>query len=333
MVSSGATGHFAVGQVASDALALTSDILKEVVARFVNTYEPPLKPPRELHHFTSLGTAHQIIETDNIRLSHAEYSNDQTELAEAKDIIRAELGSRSPTPFFNQVLSDYTRLAPSLDAYIFCMCTGTNGSLPQDILSQWRAYGQDGRGACLTMDTRKLTRLVSNTPALRINPVIYERTKQLQFIDDILTLGLAADARNDANAREATVAALVFATLLMKASGFAEEREWRLVFMPPVDVKPVLGFYPRRDFLAPYINLKHLWDDLRPKMIEVATLRATLPTMLPSVKRPLVPLTKVMVGPSGHQLLNERAMSKLLAQTARATVPVLKSSIPYRSLT
>jgi hypothetical protein len=334
MLGFGALGEFAIGEVGSVALALTSDILKEVVTRLVEEHVLPELPPH-LHHFTSLDTAHHIILSDNVRLSHAEYSNDQTEMAEAKEIIRTELQKRSSDPFFNHVLTDYQTIAPNLDAYIFCTSTGQPGlHPPQDVLSQWRAYGQDGRGVSLTLDAGKLARLVTNTPGLRINPVIYQRAVQARFVNEILDRGLIAHKNHATSAREATIAALVFATPLMKAPGFEEEREWRLIFMPPqVDQRPRFGFQARRDFLTPYIDLAYLWNDFRPIMIAIPTLRATLPSILPAVNLPpLVPITEVMAGPSGHQLLNVRAFAKLLIQANRATVSLIQSNIPYRSL-
>lgn len=334
MLGFGALGEFAIGQVGRATLALTSDILQEVVTRLVDVDRLLPALPSQLHHFTSLETAYRIIIDDNIRLSHAEYSNDQMEMGEAKDIIRSELSSRSSNPFFSQVLADYERLAPTLDAYIFCMATGNPAvDPPQDILSQWRAYGQDGRGVCLTLDASKLGRLVSNTPGLRINPVIYQRATQVRFVGDILDRGLLKQADQVPNALEATIAALVFATPLMKAPSFEEEREWRLIFMPPqIDLRPQLGFYARRDFLAPYLDLTQLWNQLREAMISEAALRATLPAHLPNVSLPLVPITEVMIGPSGHQTLNARAFIKLLVQANRPTVTIRQSNIPYRSL-
>lgn len=188
----------------------------------------------------------------------------------------------------------------------------------------------------MTLDGGHLARLVHNTPNLRINPVIYKRSTQVGFVNAILDRALAAHRSGAANAREAAVAALVFATPLMKAPGFAEEREWRLIFMPPgMGITPQLSFHPRRDFLAPYVKLKHIWDDLRPAMLAVPDLEATLG---PSGSRPvahvppLVNISTVMIGPSGHQTLNERSIGKLLIQTKRPTVTILKSQIPYRSL-
>jgi hypothetical protein len=328
MFGHGAFGEFAFGEVGSATLALTSDILKEVVTWLVDEEKLlPALPPR-LHHFTSLETVYRIIDCDNVRLSHAEYSNDQTEMEQAKEIIRLELRRRSSTAFFGQVLSDYERLAPTLVAYIFCMSTGG------DILSQWRAYGQDGRGACLTLEARQVGHLVYNTPGLRVNPVIYEGTTQTRFVGAILDRGLNAHTGGTQNAREATIAALVFATSLMKAPGFKEEEEWRLIFMPPQgNPQPRLGFQARRDFLAPYIDLKYIWQHLQPTMVAIPALRATLPTQLPAVSLPLVPITEVMIVPSGHQSLNTRAITKLLIQANRPTVTIQQSRITYRSLT
>jgi hypothetical protein len=104
--------------------------------------------------------------------------------------------------------------------------------------------------------------------------------------------------------------------------------------MPPKGAPiPTLGFQARRDFLAPYIDLTYLWRCLRPKMIAIEALRATLPSApLPRVIPPLVPITELMVGPSGHRLLNMRALEKLLIQVNRSGVTVLKSRVPYRSL-
>jgi hypothetical protein len=333
MLGSGAIGEFATGEVGNDRFTLTSLILQDVVTRLINEEKVLPTPPTQLHHFTSLETAYRIIDSDNVRLSHAEYSNDQAEMEQAKDIICSELTRRSSDAFIAQVLSDYEKLAPTLDAYIFCMSEGSSssGGPPQDALSQWRAYGHDGRGVCLTLDTSMLNRLVYNTPGLRINPVIYQRAIQDRFVNAILDRGLMAHASKALNARGATC--VVFATPLMKASGFDEEREWRLIFMPPqVNLQPQLGFQARRDFMAPYIDLTHLWGHLRPIMVAICALRQTLPYNPPTVSPPLVPITEVMIGPSGHQMLNVRAITKLLIQAQRVGVAIRQSSIPYRSL-
>ena len=342
MLGFGAIGEDALGGAGYSRRALTSDILQGVVTELVDVKKLLPTLPPELHHFTALGTAAQILENDNVRLSHAEYSNDQRELAQAKDVISSRLQSRSPHPFFDQVLNGYNSRANDLDAYIFCMsmdkAASTSGSAPraglsQDILSQWRAYGQDGRGVALTLDVPHLARIVGNVPTLRINPVIYDDTTKQVFVDSILDAGLASSSSNQ-NAVDATAESLVFATPLMKAAGFEEEREWRLIFMPPaLNPMPKLKFHPRRDFLAPFFDLNYIWKDLQPQLVAIPELAATLPNYRPTATvPPLVAIKKVMVGPSGHQDLNVRAFSKLLTQAGRANVRIEHSEIPYRSL-
>jgi hypothetical protein len=128
-----------------------------------------------------------------------------------------------------------------------------------------------------------------------------------------------------------TLAALVFVVPIVKDVGFKEEREWRLIFMPPGQApQPQLGFFPRRDFLAPYVTLKELWYNVRPKLSHLVSAPPINKKTLPTPNH-LIPALNVMVGPSGHQPLNERALIKVNLQAGRP-ISVLKSSIPYRSL-
>jgi hypothetical protein len=308
---------------------LTTKILQDVITELNFPFLPS-----ELHHFTSLDVAVKIIDEDDVRLSHAEYSNDPNEMEEAKRIIAEQLNSRSADePFFDQVPENYKQLSSKLDAYIFC--TMSEPLVPPDILSHWRAYGRDGRGICLKLDAKALSHLVYNTPRLRINPVIYDRETQRRFVDSILNKAREFHQRGEPNADKAAVAALAFATPLMKAPGFMEEKEWRLMFTPPeAGIAARLDFHSRRDFLAPYIKLKHVYDDLRPEMMKIPELAATVPQaeLCPTPPPKLVPIKKVMIGPSGHQSLNERAFVKAIRQAGRE-VEILGSQIPYRSLT
>ncbi len=93
MLGFGPLGGLALGELPISTVRLTGDILKSVVTEFANERKLLPLPPAELHHFTSLETAYRIIEGDDVRLSHAEYSNDQTEMAEAKE-IRSPKGVR-----------------------------------------------------------------------------------------------------------------------------------------------------------------------------------------------------------------------------------------------
>ena len=109
--------------------------------------------PAILYHYSSLETIRKKMEHDNVRLSHAEYSNDRHELFDEIELIRATLVNQAQSShsglsqFCKQVDSAFNARLLDFDAYIFCMCAGITGvPTPQDMLSQWRAYAQDGRG-------------------------------------------------------------------------------------------------------------------------------------------------------------------------------------------
>jgi hypothetical protein len=311
---------------------LRSRMLEEAVTELSAEDRLPLLP-NVLHHYTTLDTSQKILEGDDIRLSHAECSNDQRELEQAKTLIQATAKAYSPDPpFAAQVLAGFLTQAFNLDAYIFCMSTGDLGAnATQDVLSQWRAYGHDGRGACISLDPKKFADLVWHLPGLRINPVIYDQFVAQALINLIITKGSNLHSSGNVHAIDATVAALVFIVPIVKDVGFKEEKEWRLIFMPPGQApQPQLGFFPRRDFLAPYVTLKELWDNLRPKLTHLAS-PPPINKRTPPKPVHLIPALNVMVGPSGHQPLNERALIKMTLQAGRS-ISVLKSSIPYRSL-
>jgi hypothetical protein len=315
--------------------AATTEILEGLLTTLAGQNLLPSAPP-ELYHYTTLETIQKILESDDIRLMHAEYSNDQRELQEARSLIKGRLETYASPAFRSAVEAAYDAQAIGLDVYIFCMSTGILGNpMPQDMLSQWRAYGQDGRGGCLSLAPNGLAALVHHFPVgFRRNPVIYDRATQTALIDGILTQGNARHGAGIANAIDATVAALIFATPLIKHPGFKEEQEWRLIYTPLQDgPQPWLGFHPRRDFLAPFVTLQDLWSRLRPQLQEIPGLPIVAPPL--NVPEPdatrLLPVQSIMVGPSGHQELNERAMQKVIAQ-GRPGLGLEKSTIPYRSL-
>jgi hypothetical protein len=84
--------------------------------------------PSRLHHFTSLGTAAQIIEKDNIRLSHAEYSNDQTEMAQAQELISVALQVAPPSHFLRTLLPN-TKIKRLISMLTYFACPWTSQML------------------------------------------------------------------------------------------------------------------------------------------------------------------------------------------------------------
>lgn len=292
---------------------------------------------QRLYHYTSLEVIQKIVEYDNVRLSHAEYSNDHRELRDAIDIIRNTLATpmapAAVVTFRGQVEAALNADPPHIDAYIFCMCAGLDTlAHPEDMLSQWRAYARDGRGGVVTLTYRELSHIVWHVPGLRINPVIYDPPAKQKFVDAILAEGYRRYLHIGIPAVDETKEALLFCAPLMKHEGFAEEREWRLIYAPRHNAAPanLINFHPRRDCLAPYIDLNALFAATPPIPLGAPN---SPPVNVPRpTGTPLIPITAIMIGPSGSKDLNVRAMHKVVAKKPAPSVAISASGIPYRSL-
>jgi hypothetical protein len=297
--------------------------------------------PQKLYHYTTLETACKIVEFDNIRLSNAEYSNDQNELVEAKNrietIIKDRIENKMMDKDFGESLLNYLQQKTTdLDVYVFCMSAGDSKKIPkeEDVLSQWRGYGQDGKGACISLEASKLADLTHHLPGLVINPVIYKPETVTALIADLLDQVDSAWRGNRIAEIAVTANALLALVPIIKNVGFEEEKEWRLIFITPHKAFRInLEFIARRDFLAPFTTLDHLWRELREEMMKHPAITIDPPpgkAFVP-VAKPLVPILSIMVGPSGHQSLNKRAFQKLIAKY-ELKIDVNESDIPYRSL-
>jgi hypothetical protein len=317
-------------QLFESAVILFEEVLAEI------HYGKPPKPPEALFHYSSLETLQKCIQTADVRLSHAEYSNDARELTQARDLILAEIERQIrnyavQTAFYGALRDMLVKRLEDLDVYIFCMCEGA-GTTGSDILSQWRAYGRDGRGGAMAIRSAAVQAMVVHFPGIRIEKVIYDETNQVKLIQKVLEKAYAR-YRNSSRRElllEETTEVLSYCIPLMKHAGFQEEREWRLFYLPVKDGKrPHIQFHPRRDFLAPFVTLRHLWRDVRPFLAPEGRQRAQ---KLPQPDEDqLVQIEKVVVGPSTHQLLNLAAMKKVV----ESSVPPLSveiSNIPYRSV-
>lgn len=311
-----------------------NDYMKTILEKVLTDDLPNVPVPKALYHYTSLEIIQKILEFDNVRLSHAEYSNDRRELHEAINLIRATLASAAPSSaptlshFYRHVDSVFNSRVTDFDVYIFCMCEGLSGAAhPQDMLSQWRAYAQDGRGGAITLDKKGLDNVVGKLRGLRVNPVFYDASLKATFVNAILAEGFRRHGTPGSPAIDETVRALLYCAPLMKHEGFSEEREWRLIYVSPANVAlPRIHFHPRRDFLAPYLDLNDFWATHPP-----SSALDPPPNIPGSVGKPLVLSRGVMVGPSGHQDLNVRTMTKVVSQFAPGAI-VEASQIPYRSL-
>jgi hypothetical protein len=189
------------------------------------------------------------------------------------------------------------------------MSEGKLGINGQDVLSAWRAYGKDGRGICLSFESQHFISFSKGAIGFRLSRVIYDDRLQAQIVDELLNEGykLCCRMNDQKEAIKCAVAALMFVMPILKHPDFAEEKEWRLIYLPK-DEDPSASnrkFFVRGDLIIPYYSMRNTSDDKVSSTPQIA---------------------EIMVGPSTHQALNLRSIEFLRARAA-----VKSSHIPYRS--
>ena len=306
-------------------LPLTSEIELTIADRKLLATHP------ELHHYTTFPGLEGIIRSNSLWAFHFSDLNDRTEVTlfqepllravteSFKDVIRA----KEPASVFVQ----HSFAAP----FIVSFCSHAADQLYEKdhgLLSQWRGYGGDG-GYCIVFDTLKLAELLglefdsyywiylhiaqvhyalSTASVHEIFPTVIERCNY--FIDGLLD-GKVPPPPQDA------FAPFVAGATLFKHYAFSEEREVRIVAIPGSDEiqKAAQAEYPTEFKASPLkdIRTRTASNGKRRYIALFETLGAQLP------------IERVIVGPSRHQLENYERAKTLLGQIA----PVSPSATPF----
>lgn len=128
----------------------------------------------ERFHYTDINGFISILENDTLRLSSYRTMNDSMELNWAVDKIIDAIATNCESildrRFHNEIKSSVK--AAHLHAYLACF------SAEKDLLSQWRAYGDDGRGFAIGFDLNSTS---FELELSRIEP--YEPDTQRYFFD------------------------------------------------------------------------------------------------------------------------------------------------------
>lgn len=207
--------------------------------------------PKKLYHYTSFAGVGGIINSNHLWATDFRFLNDESELIYGTGLLSQELVvfgktlSALEASFLNRLSGYFSEHQKAyrnfLETYIISLTEAP------DVLSQWRAYADSGKGHCLEFDfsdSSLFTIICSETPwAMEILPVIYDenhqksliRTGIKQLIKYLNSTEWTLERISQATETEQGV----FMGLLMHAfdpfvtafkhPGFAEEREWRAI--------------------------------------------------------------------------------------------------------
>lgn len=178
-----------------------------------------------IYHYCSANTFKLILESKKMFLSNVETMNDIMEGEWYKKVVYSEIVKYVKDS--NDVNRVWAEICYNFVSKYIC-CFSEDG----DILSQWRAYADDGRGFAIgfSIDDMKINRgmpwmNVSSDYSIGICNVIYDIDKQINIVkmhlDDIFNKKDALGA----------VKLSQYATIF-KNPAFQEEKEWRIIHTP-----------------------------------------------------------------------------------------------------
>lgn len=283
---------------------------------------------QRLWHYCSLSTFMQIVSGRSIWLSELRHLNDDQEGTFVWSVLSNGLEERGVEARDILAVKEAFDHALAMNSPLgFCM------SEEEDLLSQWRAYGDDGYGVALGISIGALDFIIGDQyfqKGLSIQRVKYGSAGALPDLTHVLDnvclsiidgansfpdLMIGGDKKKHLKAREQMLGALapfIFTSHTYKHQAFSEEREWRLI--------------------RHAVNKKLVSPELTAiSMAEVCDYRVTRSRLIPFWSMRLPELTKisVMLGPRNvstpFEVQNFIERSKL-----RLSDEVRRSHAPYR---
>lgn len=210
------------------------------------------KLPPILYHYCSVNTFLSIVENYNIWLSDAEKTNDNTEMrwlfdkiksvideiiSSYEDIFDHELLNRTKaiiSEVIEKLLLKKAPIVKNAKSFLFCL------SEANDLLSQWRAYGNDGKGVAIGFNTEVLSEFMSN-PFYTLTKVIYNQEDTFKFLHMALDEQLKWSIESSIDSsnygyNESELVVNIFMLIygiweegfVYKNNMFIEEQEWRI---------------------------------------------------------------------------------------------------------
>jgi hypothetical protein len=277
----------------------------------------PVPLPTVLYHYGPMEAVRAILTHGCIWLSDAAEMNDALEGKWLDKVVERIAGGDEWARWreAGHILHDYQLFKKTF--YIACVSEDGN------LLSQWRAYADDGRGASIGFDSGAFAfpQGLNFTQVFHMDPlgctldrVVYEEREQLEaarrvfsFIDqmartDIIENPYSYDALIDTG-RDC----LSYAARLLKHPGFREEREWRIVYDGQAD-RALSGIGRERK-----------------SRVRGAAEIGYFPFEFRHAARPL---RELVLGPKCAMTVEEAAV--LLERCGYGEVVIRKSDVPYR---
>lgn len=192
--------------------------------------------PKILYHYCSVETFYNIIVNKTLWLTDSFSTNDYMEnrwINKKIDELLPKYINNDNSQRFKNVFDQYM-----INNYIpFISCFSEDG----DLLSQWRAYANDGRGVSIGFNTDyfgikhslPLTMAAFDEHSIGLHEVYYDNKTQEDIINNLLN-DVSASKEMSQNQIIEIATQLKRYSYIFKNPAFFEEREWRIIHTPSI---------------------------------------------------------------------------------------------------
>lgn len=281
--------------------------------------QPSRTMPSTVYYYCSVDTLLKVISNKTIWLTNLFFLNDSEEHFWLRNKARSFIAEKindHPDEFGFRYLE--TILRQEWRHEIYCACFSEQA----DLLSQWRAYGDDGKGFAIGFETNHLKWLSSKVGGAFAN-VIYDDEEQRALVEGAFELFPRLCDGEDPTIEEGSgtiLSRISEAASRCKNKSFSEEAEWRLVCEPSHFSSDDEGiwtkarsprFLERRGVITPFM--------------EIPLVEGTEYT-----KRGSEPISEIVFGPKNTVTEQKYAVEMMLNRGEFKRVQLRQSVISYR---
>lgn len=287
-----------------------------------------------LFHYCSPDSLLAILEFRTLRLTDVSEMNDALELRWGVQVLEQEIARREglPEPVVQALLGAVDEVENGSVA--LACCFSTQG----DVLSQWRAYADNGAGFSIAIDPKELSPFpvkfleVSYDPSAQQNHVSSAIDELVELYEDDFvgaTLINSGQEEDESFAAMSVLKKLEFYALYaiaqllgFKNPAFSEESEVRLLHLAHVDRNA-----DRRRIRLVNCDDDSVWADGRRPQIGFL-MRGSVPICHIDMPIPKAAIKEIVIGP--RAIVREETMARLLGTLGYEHVSIRRSVASYR---
>ena len=272
-----------------------------------------------LYHYCGADSFHAICMNKSIRMGDLFTMNDYMELHWGYSIWE-QVASELMDEFGREFLDKIDQVIHS--SGIRGLLLSSSFSLNGDVLSQWRAYADDGKGYVIGFRAKDLLRL-----PVRPLRVEYNQKKQIKEVKNVIRAIHDVEKDMDEKFSSDFVTAcytLAYDLASYKNPAFSEEKEVRIIHL--------LSFKPSNNFLKLVDDGGHSFGEEVPGNEVKFIMSQNAPKAYIDIsftnKGKVNPINKVLIGPKNF--VRQTAISVYLETLGIGNVQVEKSTASYR---